>query len=535
MADFTIEELRAAVTEYGSQRRAAIALGIPRSTLGDRLRAAPPVDENGKPLYAGRVGAHKPIVRPLPVASEVNRYILTVAQNNTALEPSTWNALTNVAKHYDAEIIVSSITYNRNAFAKINEKIGADRSAVGVEGVDEWFPAEVRDFILDEDIQLAPTLMFAGRLNVMPTAPRPLNGFDSYTGEASMIIPHMRQHVRSVPTMKFSRTKILYSTGTVTQRNYIERTTGQKADFHHTYGGLLVEVTHEGKWFVRQLNVDKNGIAYDLDLKFMPNGDVAYDHVEAINWGDIHAHKLSDEVIEASAEMLDAMEPRYQFLHDVLDFYSRNHHHIHDTHTLFRKWHKKAESVEGEVRDLIEKLKHFKRDFTKSVVIESNHDQALTRWLKSTDYKKDPVNAIFYLEAELAIHKAIISGDEDFHTLEWAYRFCGGDSETYFVREDESFVICPEHGGGIECGLHGHRGPNGRFGSPEAFSKMERRTNTGHTHSASMTDGNACAGVSGNLDMGYNVGLSSWSHSHVITYRNGKRTIVTQWDSDWRA
>jgi hypothetical protein len=36
--------------------------------------------------------------------------------------------------------------------------------------------------------------------------------------------------------------------------------------------------------------------------------------------------------------------------------------------------------------------------------------------------------------------------------------------------------------------------------------------------------------------MGYNKGPSSWSHSHVITYPNGKRSIITlQKNGNWRA
>lgn len=35
--------------------------------------------------------------------------------------------------------------------------------------------------------------------------------------------------------------------------------------------------------------------------------------------------------------------------------------------------------------------------------------------------------------------------------------------------------------------------------------------------------------------MGYNKGPSSWSHSHVVTYPNGKRAVVTMRGTRWRA
>jgi len=59
--------------------------------------------------------------------------------------------------------------------------------------------------------------------------------------------------------------------------------------------------------------------------------------------------------------------------------------------------------------------------------------------------------------------------------------------------------------------------------------------NTGHTHSTGIIDGVYTAGVHGKLDMDYNKGPSSWSHSHVITYPNGKRAIITIKDGKWRA
>ena len=67
------------------------------------------------------------------------------------------------------------------------------------------------------------------------------------------------------------------------------------------------------------------------------------------------------------------------------------------------------------------------------------------------------------------------------------------------------------------------------------FARMGRKSNTGHSHSAGIYDGAYRAGVTGSLDQGYNVGPSSWSHSHIVTYPNGKRTIVTVKENAWRA
>jgi hypothetical protein len=43
------------------------------------------------------------------------------------------------------------------------------------------------------------------------------------------------------------------------------------------------------------------------------------------------------------------------------------------------------------------------------------------------------------------------------------------------------------------------------------------------------------AGTSSKLDVGYNTGPSSWTHSHIVTYENGKRAVITLYAGSWRA
>jgi hypothetical protein len=100
-----------------------------------------------------------------------------------------------------------------------------------------------------------------------------------------------------------------------------------------------------------------------------------------------------------------------------------------------------------------------------------------------------------------------------------------------FVSEDNSFTIC----GNIECGMHGHLGANGARPSPTQFARAGAKSNTGHTHSPAILDGAYVAGVSGSLDMGYNKGLSSWAPAHIVTYPNGKRTILTMCNGTFSA
>jgi len=195
------------------------------------------------------------------------------------------------------------------------------------------------------------------------------------------------------------------------------------------------------------------------------------------------------------------------------------------------------DDVEQEIESCMDFLEEVTTEYSSSVVVDSNHDQALSRWLQIADGHYDPVNMEFWHEANLQLVKAIKGRDKFFSVLKWCYGR-GGSRENKnikFLAEDESFVICPDAHGGVECGMHGHRGPNGSFGNALGYAKMGRKCNIGHSHTARILEGVYYAGVMADLDLGYNVGPSSWSRSMVITYPNAKRAIVTIWNGHYRA
>lgn len=488
-----------------------------------------------KPLKAGSVEGLKAQRLRTP-AFGVRRYILSSAQNNTPVYRDFWFNLKALADYYDAKIMIGRFTYDKSSYGENAVKPGTLRAS----DFDKlWYDPEIRNYVKDERVELAPGLIWCGELNILPTAVNPLSGLEAYTGRSSGIFPHAKFALDSVASGKREATKINYTTGTVTQRNYIQKKAGLKAEQAHSYGALLVEVTPDGSWFIRQLMATPDGSIRDLDLLVRGGFVTEGNRVEAITWGDVHARMLDPTVKALSwgdGGMLDTLQPRYQFVHDVLDFRSRNHHEVKNGLRMFARYASGTDSVEAEVRDVGELLdKVIARDWCETVVVDSNHDRAMERWIVDTDYRRDPVNAEYYLEAALACHRAVRNEDDDFHLLEWAIQKLGHGLNARFLREDESFVICREMQGGVECGMHGHLGPNGMRGSALGFARMGRRANVGHAHAAAILHGVFQAGTSSKLDLGYNKGPSSWSHSHIITYPEATRSIVTMWNGRWRA
>jgi hypothetical protein len=344
-------------------------------------------------------------------------------------------------------------------------------------------------------------------------------------------------NLQSLATMKHDPAKFMYTTGACTLRNYIDRKAGQLATFHHVYGALYVEVDDDGDWFARQLVADDNGYFYDLTTLYGP--DDVYEHPNSgqpdVTLGDIHIEKMDSTALQGALDMLDALNPCAIYVHDLIDFTSRNHHNIKDPYHLAR-YATTNRRVEDDLTSAVFFLGAMSKRYpaAKLLVIESNHDQALETWLKDPAGHKDGINARFWHEANAAIHRAIEKG-EDHHTFEHSVRELSKKinvpiNTCWFVHEDQSLVVR-----GIERAIHGHRGPNGARGNPKAFRQLGRKVNTDHTHSAGIIDGVWTGGVLARLDMGYNKGPSSWSHSHILTHPNGKRQMITQRGRKWRA
>ena len=478
----------------------------------------------------GKLRATKPLERKLPAHGAVKRYIITSAQSDTKLFDAGWETLMTAVRHYDAELLVSRYTYEHTNHHFLLSKPGSRDTRRG----DPWYDHRIWPYICDRRVNLAPGLTFCGELNILPTAARPLSGLESYTGRWSCIVPHAKTAMVSVPSGKTEGTKLMYTTGTMTLRNYLQRKAGQKAEFHHSYGALLVEIDHNGNWWCRQLLSDSEGVIYDLDTMFDGNRVVEGVSVEAITWGDIHVGQMDEANAKACwyrGGLLDQLKPKYQFMHDVLDFHSRNHHERDNPHKRFERYIRGQFRVEIELSRVKDFLKFVKRPGCKTVIISSNHHDAFERWLREGDYKRDEPNALLFLAAQLAKYTAIAKGEKEFSVFKWAMRRAGITKEiATFLAQDQSFVICHDANGGIECGMHGHLGPNGQRGSANAFARMGRKAVVGHSHTAGIVDGIYVAGTSSKLDLGYNAGPSSWTHSHVLTYRNGKRAILTIWN-----
>jgi len=487
---------------------------------------------------SGRVRQTKP-TKVTEASKGVQRFFLTSAQNNTEVFRAAWDNIQALCVHYDAKLIVSPYTYIKKYWAQTGEVKPGSEKASDYEHV--FWAKEVEPYLVIEQVQLGKSLIFCAGMNILPTAVNPLSGLELHTGRASAVYPHAKMQLTSVASGKFEGTKLMYTTGTVTKRNYLQKKIGQTAEPHHCYGGLLVEISEDGSFFARQVQADEQGVIHDLDVRVQGGVVTTHNPVEAITWGDIHAYKMDPVVSDqcwGDGGMLDTLQPKHQFFHDVFDMYARNHHERKNPHRMFERMVMGIDRIEREADITSDFLKKADRPWCRSIAVKSNHDDAFERWLQSMDcvVDRDAANLILWHEGNLEWFRQAALGNTKFLPIEWLLHRHGSPRSIQFLREDESYLLCKDALGrnAIECGMHGHLGVNGAKGSLRGFSKMGRRTNTADKHAAGIFNGAYQAGVSGKLDMWYNKGPSTWSHSHIVTYPNGMRTIITMWKGRWR-
>jgi transposase-like protein len=520
------------VKHAGNISAIAKELGLVRSTVREHIQKM----GIKKPLAGGKQRA-KEVKEARPAAGTVKRFILTSAQNNTYVHEAFWKNLLAMASHYDAKILVGTFSYNQNNYGKLAVKRGTKKCYENA----LWFDPAIEPYISDAKIELAPGLLWCGNMNLLPTLDNPISGLETYGGSSSVIFPHAKIEMRSIATMPDMPVKMIYTTGAITLMNYLQKGLGIKAEHHHRYAFLLVEVDSSGNWWVRQVAARKDGRTIQDFNVLVENGEVKSKqaHVDAITWGDLHATISQPEVVSSSLNMLDALHPKYQFIHDIMEGASTNRHLQGKTEPFkrFHTWLRGLHRVDEELKQTRAVVEKYLRPWCETVVPDSNHDRSWLRsWLENYDYRYDPANAELFLRLQNFAYAEIRSGKlpKNINFAEYAFekeaRLKVGAVK--FLLPDESFEVDE-----VECGMHGHLGPNGAFGSPTNLSKIGKKATTAHTHSCGIFHGLYVAGTSTKLtpEWTYTSGPSSWSHSHVVLYPNGQRTVVTLKNGRWRA
>lgn len=450
-------------------------------------------------------------------------FIITAAQNATPVHAEFWRVLECISAERKAERLVIPIRY-KNPTSTWG---GSQRNA------DYWAP-EVRPFLWNVRHALNQNLTLLADIKIQPTASSPLTGAEAISLASSGIIGHPKVQTRAIATPQSAMAKLLMTTGACTQANYTDSRAGRIGEFHHSLSALIVEIV--GKRFhIRRLHFDvKSKSVTDLDRRYFADRSEKAPPALALVMGDTHVDFVDPAVVRATfgkGGITETCRPKHLVWHDLLDGYSCNPHHFGNPFNALAKREHEADDVRAEVNRAIEFVRKHTPKGAESVVVSSNHDDFLRRWIVLTDWRRDPVNARFYLETALAMvqgTKLTSSGTE--YPSPFPYWFEKAKVPNARVLcTDESFTLA-----GVELGQHGDRGPNGARGSIKNMRRLGTKTIIGHSHSPGEDEGSTQTGTSTRLRLEYNGGPSSWLNAHCLLNADGKRQLIVVVDGEWR-
>jgi hypothetical protein len=369
-----------------------------------------------------------------------------------------------------------------------------------------------------------------------------LSGLDSITGLDSAIFGHPSVELKTVPTPANDLPKILSTTGSITIPNYTASKLGHRGAFNHSLSAVVVE-TDGDLFYIRHIHgASDSGHFYDLDKLYTPTSVKSGQRAEALICGDIHAEFHCPEVERATYtdenSIMNVFNPKNWVIHDLEDFYARNHHHANNDVIAFAKHHYGRNNVEQGLQTSADFIDNHSREGMTNIIVKSNHDEALDRWLIEANPKQDPENAILYHYLKYWQYKSIVPTEVGFNSFDPFEFWCNNPESltglrskdhTIFLKRDQSHVIKD-----IEVGFHGDKGPNGSRGSIKSFSKIGPKVVIGHSHSPGIFQGAYQVGVSARKNLSYVSGPSSWLQTHCIIYPNGSRTLINVVNGEWK-
>ncbi len=450
--------------------------------------------------------------------SERKNHIVTCAQNNTPPVKGFWKAIEHYSEHRESYRSVIPHRYRNPTNTVDGER---DKNM-------RWDPA-FDGFLVGSQVELHPLVQLMGQTRIQATVDNPVPASrHSQSRAASAIYGHPQLTLQSVPTPQSELPKLIYTTGSATEMNYSTTGRGDLAKFHHTAGAIVVEARGE-KFFMREVVWDGKGF-YDHEHYYTARGVRKAGRLEVLYMGDLHRRFMDPGVDRATfgpGGIVETKRPKEIVVGDVADGISINHHD--QGKMVLAAWRAKQhlDCCEAELDQVIEWLNYASK-FARVWVTPSNHDDFLMRWLNGSDRHVEPINFRVFNWLRVQMMDELEKTGRG-NPLELYCRGKVDPKRVQFLKVDQSLRIR-----GIECGMHGHLGPNGARGSAANLARIGTKSIIGHSHSPRIWQGVYQVGTSSIFNLGYTSGPSSWFHTHAGIYPNGRRQMIHMIDGEWR-
>lgn len=406
----------------------------------------------------------------------------------------------------------------------------------------EWHfdPSILDDKIVFEDTRLNSNIYISG-IRVTAKQFNPITGLGEISQtEGSFIAASPKQFLEydSVSANKLPHARM--TTGACTLPNYKtglgnSLRTAYMAEHQHTIGAIIVEIDDENIYFPTQIQADADGSFCHYGYEYSPKKVRELKGLEApvLVMGDYHAGEHDESAVSAWTDVINSLGVQEVIFHDMFNGVSVNPHEEDDMMLRAERARKGLNILENELTltskeiDRILGLKSIKR----GVMVKSNHDDMIDRYVRKGKYAKDVANFEFAtaLVADLmAASKKGIKKDFFKTGLELTVNPKHANKLLWLTTDDDYIV------GGVHLGAHGDKAANGARGSIKGLSKSYPKGVIGHSHTPGIFKNMFQVGTTSLLRLGYNKGPSSWVHCSCLVYRNGQRQLINSINGKWR-
>lgn len=424
-------------------------------------------------------------------------FVISSILPNSKIDANFVSALENYCKYNKAELLLCPIRGVRNEVMFSHE----DNLKYG-----KYFCTET---IFNSNLRLVNTGITANNKNPIKSIKE--LGHKNY----SIIAASTKQCMEIIPSIHKDKVHLIYLTGTCSKPIYKKNVTGYINTDNNKQGALVVEIKDDKIFYVRNLEWI-NGYFVDLNKAYYSN-KIENINAEAIVAGDFHLSGDEDpEALDLLKKEIKLLGAKKLFIHDFCSHNTINHHE-QDNWVKMAKMMKKFINLEAEhnytastFNKWVEDLKDL--DF---YIVKSNHDRWLSKYIGNRNlWIKDNSNALY---AHTLCGYALMNMDPFELTMRHKIR---RDIKIHFI-QDKSFKIA-----GIELGLHGDIGNNGGKPSLRSLELSAGKCVIGHSHSPKISFKGFQVGTCTKLDLGYNVGGSSWANGNCSIYKDGHRQLL---------
>lgn len=427
--------------------------------------------------------------------SQNKKVIVSTVFSGEQYDKNAFTLLKGMAKHLNADLRLLYVHTSKNK--RFTE-----------EQLDELEPYLVQDLTFTHDDHA-----ICKSVNLRSSCKRPLTNLEKISDHYKLIVvSSAKQQCKILPYDTNETFKIGYSTGTISTFDYKNTVTAYVDMQFNKCGAVVLEYNETMRRYLPRNIEIVNDEIYDGNIVYFLEDDcvkIKKITVDAMVLGDLHLPEEDFISVMASAAQINRYKPKQVLIGDWCSFNSINHH---EANKYLNKVMYYQQSLEDELSESIEKLNKFV-DMTEDcefLIIHSNHDEFLDKWLNSGEIEKDKQNAV----TGMKLYLSYVEHKDPYFRYNMNERI-------RFLKKGEMFSV-----NGVVLSNHGHIGLAGAKANSTTYVKTYSKSVTGHTHSPKIEDSNYTVGTCSKINLTYTNHLSNWAFANALIHKNGVVQLI---------